>query len=906
MLRKSLKPKKLSLANCLLVFSLLLAIAGSLTLIPAFINIFRDDQDKHLSNTSAMSAIHVLGLNYIRQIERTVAPAIQRSRKIAANPETAHAILSGDQVSLTELCNREVCNSTEIDTVALFDAQGKILAINVVYADGSAISKARVNQVMGKSFAQRPVISRCLSNASDQEALEFQTHCDITPAFFDSIGLAVAHTVPIFDPSTQDKIGAISTRLRFERISSLVERNVGPSLGNIFLVTDNGEYFSESINSGKMAPPIEPTILKSFVAPMVAEKCLNSHIVLKDSVLELFRLSNFTTLGGGGIQIMVIGNLQQIERETRLARLVTFGTPLCVGLLLLLCAGIAWNNATLSTQHKRLIASEGSKRRLATIIECSEDAIIIEQIDGKIGYWNAGAQWLFGYTPEEVLDKVIISFVPEEFRADKDRLLRMLLNGERIEHYETVRIAKDGSHIPVSITASAVRDDTGKITGIAKIVRDIRAHKHSEQELDMARRMAEAANQSKSEFLANMSHEIRTPMTAILGFADLLDNGVDLCSEASFAQNAVQTIRSNANHLLTVINDILDMSKIDAGKLDVECVSFSLLKVLEEVVSLMQSQADGKGIALNLVYETKIPSHIKSDSTRLRQVLLNLVGNAVKFTEIGDVTLKVAYIIETNLVQFRIVDTGIGMTKAQLAVTAKFGSFSQADTSTTRRFGGSGLGLRISNSLVTKLGGNLSVESEIGNGSTFTATINAGDLEEIEFLESSIRPLTQKDWPITHNSIDQVLENRPLAGLQILLVEDGPDNQRLISFVFKKAGAEVTIAENGLIAAEIIESNTRHFDVVFMDMQMPVLDGYDATKRLRLGGYKLPIIALTAHAMQSDRDKCLGVGCDDFATKPIDRPALIRLAIEYGRKCTPFVLSESLARQSIDSGPALV
>jgi len=401
---------------------------------------------------------------------------------------------------------------------------------------------------------------------------------------------------------------------------------------------------------------------------------------------------------------------------------------------------------------------------------------------------------------------------------------------------------------------------------------------------------AEESSHSKSEFLANMSHEIRTPMTAILGYTELLFEDRDLSSAPHQRLNAINTIRNNANHLLTIINDILDMSKIEAGKMSVESVETYPTRIVEEVVSLMNQRAEGKGIAVQVEYDSDLPVRIMSDPTRLRQILMNLVGNAIKFTEIGSVTIRISMLSGENLLRFEIVDTGIGMTPEQRDAIACFDAFTQADGSTTRKFGGSGLGLRISNTLATMLGTGIEVESKQGVGSTFSFCINPGDLTNVEVLSSAEIVAIAEYANAEPSQADSKDNSTLLKGIRILLAEDGPDNQRLISFVLKKVGADVEVADNGLIATEKIYRASEQnipFDVVLMDMQMPELDGYDATRQLRRENYTGPIIALTAHAMAADRQKCLDAGCDDFATKPIDRKKLISLLNQYSTQQSP-------------------
>ncbi|MDB5101400.1 MAG: hypothetical protein JWM80_5821 [Cyanobacteria bacterium RYN_339] len=367
-----------------------------------------------------------------------------------------------------------------------------------------------------------------------------------------------------------------------------------------------------------------------------------------------------------------------------------------------------------------------------------------------------------------------------------------------------------------------------------------------------AREEAEAANEAKSQFLASMSHEIRTPLTAMLASADLLTDG-DAAARTDYAH----LIRRNGEHLLALINDILDLSKIEAGELTVERIPCKLGPLFADMASLMRARAVEKGVAFDVELATPVPSLVESDPTRLRQIVFNLVGNAVKFTERGRVHVALRY--EGGVLAVVVSDTGVGIPADQLP--GLFQPFRQGDASMTRRFGGSGLGLAISRHLATALGGTIEVESQPGVGSTFTfraPVVSLGDTGPITSL--AVAPNAPAET------------NQTLGG-RVLFAEDGPDNQLLIRVLLQKLGLEVLVVENGQLAVDAV-SEQGPFDLVLMDMQMPVMDGYTATARLRELGYAGPIVALTAHAMAGERERCLAAGCDGYLSKPVDRAEL--------------------------------
>ena len=393
-------------------------------------------------------------------------------------------------------------------------------------------------------------------------------------------------------------------------------------------------------------------------------------------------------------------------------------------------------------------------------------------------------------------------------------------------------------------------------------------------ELERSKSEAEDANKAKSEFLANMSHEIRTPMNAILGFTDWLQRG--MATSAEEQQEYLSTIHASGTHLLSLINDILDLSKIEAGKLEIDKIEASPHALVHEVANILKVRAKDKGIKLETEFENPHPAMVNTDDVRLRQVITNLVGNAIKFTEEGGVTIRSKF-IEGNQGEDRlrmtIVDTGIGMTDGQ--VKKIFDPFVQADASVTRKFGGTGLGLSISKRIVEALGGEINVTSETGKGTEISFEIVVGDasaqprLSDEQYLEG-LKAQPAKE------ALTQV---EALAGGKILVVDDGKANRQLIKLILDKAGCIVTEAENGKIGRDLALASK--FDVILMDMQMPVMDGYQATTALRDAGYEGPIVALTANAMAGDREKCMAAGCSGFLAKPVNIDELIVLVSQH-------------------------
>jgi PAS domain S-box-containing protein len=560
--------------------------------------------------------------------------------------------------------------------------------------------------------------------------------------------------------------------------------------------------------------------------------------------------------------------------------------------------------------EERARALRQSEERFNFAVRGSSDGIWDWDVVTNDVYYSPRFKELLGYTDREFENtlQALETHLPSDEAVGTLATIRAHLDRNKALDVETRLRAKSGAWRWFRLRARSISDPQGRALRMAGTLTDITDRKTFEAELkrsaaeieesrrqieqqsaaliaqaaelEVARRRAEQASQSKSEFLANMSHEIRTPMTAILGFADLLlmEEGIETAPPAR--TSALETIKRNGEHLLEIINDILDLSKIEASFLRIERLRFSPMKIVADVIALMKVRADARRLELTASYPGPIPETIESDPTRLRQILINLVGNALKFTEQGSVQISVRFLPDSQKdrgglagrLEFAVRDTGIGMTAEELG--RLFRPFTQADPSTTRRFGGTGLGLTISKRFADLLGGDLLAESQPGRGSTFIVTVATGSLEGVRIHQPASQAGDGRPAP------SRPREVMPPLTCRVLIAEDGVDNQRLLSFLLRKAGADVEVVDNGQQAMDralAAERAEKPFAVILMDMQMPVMDGYTSTSQLRASGYRGVILALTAHTMAGDRERCLSAGCDEYATKPIHAAKLISL-----------------------------
>ena len=527
-----------------------------------------------------------------------------------------------------------------------------------------------------------------------------------------------------------------------------------------------------------------------------------------------------------------------------------------------------------------------------SLIESNIDAIMTTDPSGIITDVNKQMEALTGCTRDELIGAPFKGYFTDPERAEA--AIKRVLSEKSVTDYELTARARDGKQTVVSYNATTFYDRNRTLQGVFAAARDVTERKRVEAELQQAKAAAESASRTKSEFLASMSHEIRTPMNAIMGISDLLAK-----TSLSPEQNKyVQIFRRAGDNLLNLINDILDLSKVESSQLELERTGFSLSDLLEKVTEMVAARASEKGLAMAYEIAPSVPNDLVGDPTRLQQVLLNLLGNAVKFTESGEVTLRVTPGANPSVptaLRFTVSDTGIGIPAEKLSRV--FERFTQADSSTTRRFGGSGLGLTISRRLVELMGGRIWVESEVGKGSMFAFAV------PFEISATVNRPAAA---PV---GTDPEL---PLPALRILLAEDSSDNCIITIAYLEHTPYQVQIAETGAIACKMFEAG--QYDLVLMDRQMPVMDGLTATRTIRAweqANHRLPtpIIALTASALKGDREMCLAAGCTAFLTKPIKQEVLLQAIREHSMLASSSSKEESsrleLIRSSAKSKSAI-
>ena len=539
-------------------------------------------------------------------------------------------------------------------------------------------------------------------------------------------------------------------------------------------------------------------------------------------------------------------------------------------------AGI--NEDVTAARRAELALHETSSLLRSVLESASEVSIIATDPQLTITVFNAGAERLLGYSSEELVGRSTplpihdADEVQRRGRELSEELGRPVEGGAVFIEPSTLRqsrewtyVRKDGSHVAVSLVVTAMRRSSGELFGYLGIAHDVTRQKEYEESLRLALHRAKHASRAKSQFLANMSHEIRTPMNAVVGLVYLFGQTRLDEQQAGF----LDKLRVASRSLLMLINDVLDLSKIEAGELMVETVPFALRSLLEDLGDSMREQARAKGIGFEIDAPEGLPQALVGDAMRLGQVLTNLMTNAIKFTDTGAVQLQIrqmAATAEATTLRLSVRDSGIGMTPEVQA--RLFAPFAQADPSTTRRFGGTGLGLSIVKQLTTLMGGTVSVASAPGVGSEFTV--------ELTLLRAAAEAVVKMPLLV------QAPDRNGLRGLRVLVVDDSDINLEVAQRILELEGARVTLARNGRQACELLKVGPGAFDVVLMDVQMPVLDGYEVTRCIRSElGLTVPIIALTAGALTSERQRAINSGMNDFITKPFDPRELVHTLVHY-------------------------
>lgn len=679
----------------------------------------------------AMSALHDLGERYCRDVARIVHPAIARTRKAAADPAVRAALRDGDAAARIAECNRVITGATEIDAIALFDPQGGIVAINTVYSDGRPVEPARVDRVLRMSFDDRDIIQRCIRNDAVEEALEFQTQCDITPAFFDSSGLSVAYSLPVRDARDGARLGVVSVRLRFERLSDLLaDQKVGDARAALEFVTDTGEYFSEDVNQGRAAPPVPVAVLAALVAPLVQGETQCSLAEIGDQYVSVFRLREFTTIDGGGIQVMLALDGSWLAAEARQRAVATAGATGAAGVLL----------ALLATLARAYHATRAAAARVRLLIDTALSAIITTDLAGRITDWNPEAKRIFGYSSEEALGSSIIDLLAptdaSAFSLDAARETR--------RRVETQVRRKDGASILIELSVTPLQ--AGGPAQVSVFARDVTERERMQRQLLHSQKM-----ESIGALAAGIAHEINTPTQYVSDntrflhenfahFVRLFREYEQVIEDPSFSERGAELARR-----LTELRRELDIEFLSAEFPKAIAQSLEGLDRITTIVRAMKgfshpdgetqeladlnaaiqstvtvSRARWKDVAqLELQLDPELP-RVPVHLGEFNQVVLNLVVNAAdaigeRFASTGQLgRITVTTRVDDGHAVIEVADDGPGI---PAAIRERiFDPFF-----TTKEVGkGTGQGLSICHAAIVKHHhGALQFTSTVGEGTTF-------------------------------------------------------------------------------------------------------------------------------------------------------------------------------------------
>lgn len=576
--------------------------------------------------------------------------------------------------------------------------------------------------------------------------------------------------------------------------------------------------------------------------------------------------------GGLTVYFTPVGFQNGLSGAWDVFRFSPFGFMLFAGLL-----GFPVIYFYLGRVLKQLDPKAAVPGRVRSALDSIAECLVVVDRKGQLVLANAAFSTLSGRTPESLLGESIdsLDWVDDDDGALDRPWRRALDSGESVLQAMAAYVDVEGRRRSFIVNCSPVLGAEDQVGGVLVSMDDVTRLEEQEAALREAMVLAEEASVAKSAFLSNMSHEIRTPLTAILGFAEMLRRGG--AQNPDDQARHLQTITNSGTHLLGLINDLLDLSKVESGAMEVEQIETEIASIAFDVAEVLRIKADEKGIELNVVVATDLPEAIYSDPSRIRQIITNLVGNAIKFTEAGTVQMHLSFDVDKSTYLISVVDSGIGMDEEQQARI--FDAFSQADVTVTRRFGGTGLGLSISRNLAEALGGSITVESEPGKGSTFYLELPAGTLEPVTLLP------VQNILDRVHSAQRVTNTSWQFPDVTVLVVDDASENRELLSLVLDQLGIAVRTASNGQEAVEAVAEGG--LDAVLMDLQMPVMDGYQAAGIMRENGVSLPLVGLTADAMRGIEDRVIAAGFSHYQTKPINIDALTELLAQLlgGVKC---------------------
>jgi PAS domain S-box-containing protein len=695
------------------------------------------------------------------EIRGILRPDIQSTDTFAKYAEVIKALSSGDSPTQTALLNSEITTATEYDTIALFNSAGRITAINSYYANGKPIPSERVNRVLGIDFSQLPIIHNCLRNNSNARTMEFETHSDITPAFFGSTGLSVAYSVPVINPQDGAKVGVLSSWLCFERLSGFIEgQPIAGGSAKAYFITDAGGYFSEAINSGREQPPVPVTELRDILRPIRNDAEPKSVTRHADKYLAIFSPPNIETLEGGGIHILIVADGNWFTHGPREDRLIHAAGASLIGTLLLIVAGLVHAGLTAHAARRTTEQANEAHAKLAAIVESSSEAIIGESLDGKILSWNQGAEKTFGYSAQEVIGCGADMAEPPDRLGEIAALRRSVLEGGSVEQFETRRLRKDGKQIDVSLSLSLIRNHRDEIIGFSRIVRDITSQKRIELELRETHgqlktahtNLVDAARQAgMAEVAVGVLHNIGNVLNSVNVSASIVDRKMrrskasGLCKVAAMLREHEANLGQFMEHdgkgreVVAYLEKLSQAIALEQKDILIELEALSKnVEHVKEIVNAQQSYATAAALVeslnvrdlledalrinlmslgrhrVNVVRNYSDTHLIYGDKHKVLQVLVNLITNAkqaMSKSEIKTLTLGT----ETGPageVRISIRDTGCGIAPENITRIFSHGF--------TTKEGGHGFGLHSSILAAKEMKGALTVQSDgLGLGATF-------------------------------------------------------------------------------------------------------------------------------------------------------------------------------------------